>query len=92
MHEAKLKPLLWSPGWIPFSAFNATVALVLDLEPGVGGSYGQVFGYHAGFDQESDEVVLASSFSEFSERLLSDLQSHNYSVQDGTVEFDDEWI
>lgn len=67
--------------------------LVIDLNPGINGTYGQILQLWAGQDLEDDEVVVAGSFEEFSEKILEYLQKEKMTISDeNIIEFDDFWL
>lgn len=43
VHEDKIKPFTWRKHWIPFTDFEGSQYIILDCDPGVNGTYGQVF-------------------------------------------------
>jgi len=65
--EDRIKPLIWSKKWIPFTDYEASSRLILDLDPGENGISGQIFKYHSGM---SYQEVIADSFEEFSNEIL----------------------
>ena len=89
--ENKIRPLAWSPRWIPFAWFEGYDALVLDLDPGVNGTYGQVWILSSGSDTEADDAVLADSFEDFSQTLLWHLKERRFSIENGHLVFDNYW-
>ena len=91
--ENKIKPKIWDKGWIPFADFMGQQRLVIDLNPGTNGTYGQILQLWAGQDLEDDEVVVAGSFEEFSEKILEYLQKEKITISDeNIIEFDDFWL
>lgn len=84
--EDRIKPLIWSKKWIPFTDFEASSRLILDLDPGRNGISGQIFKYHSGM---SYQEVIADSFEEFSNEILKRLQAKQFSFTDGVIEFED---
>jgi len=42
VREDRIKPLIWSKKWSPFTEYEGSSHLILDLGPGVNGSIGQV--------------------------------------------------
>ncbi|MCL1919175.1 MAG: SMI1/KNR4 family protein [Peptococcaceae bacterium] len=90
--ENKIKPVIWSPLWIPFTDYEASSRLILDLDPGKNGAYGQVFKYFPGMDYEGEsgegyDVIIASSFEEFSDHTLRRLTAKEFSLKDDVIEF-----
>lgn len=73
--ENKVRPVLWDPLWVPFGAFDGAPRLILDLHPGSNGTVGQVVQTWPGADLESDDLVIAASFADFSADLLRDLKA-----------------
>lgn len=93
INENKVQPKIWDNCWIPFTDFMGQQRLVIDLNPGKNGVYGQVLQLWAGQDLEDDGVVVANSFEEFSQHILRDLLSKKYEISaDSTIELNDEWI
>jgi len=86
VREDRIKPLIWSRKWIPFTEFESSSHLILDLDPGVNGSIGQVFKFHSGM---SYEEVIAQSFEEFSLEILKRLETNRFTVDDDVIAFDD---
>ncbi|MCK0203182.1 SMI1/KNR4 family protein [Ornithobacterium rhinotracheale] len=84
--ENKIKPVYWNQLWIPFSDYEASSRLILDLDPGVNGNYGQVYTLYSGLDSESDEAVVAQSFKEFSTKVLQTLKNREFSLEDDILE------
>ncbi|MCL1791255.1 MAG: SMI1/KNR4 family protein [Peptococcaceae bacterium] len=89
--ENKIKPVIWSPLWIPFTDYEASRQLILDLGPGKNGTYGQVFALFPGMDYEGEEeeydVIIASSFEEFSNHILKRLSAKEFSLEDDIIKF-----
>lgn len=84
--EDRIKPLIWSKKWIPFTDFEASSRLILDLDPGKNGISGQIFKYHPGM---SYQEVIANSFEEFSNEILKRFQANQFSIADDVIEFKD---
>ena len=61
LNPNKIQPVLWDKGWIPFTDFEATTRICIDLNPATNGVKGQVIMLYPGIDYQSDEVVLANS-------------------------------
>ena len=89
--ENKTKPVLWDNLWIPFAEYNGTDRLFLDLNPGKNGQHGQVILDYTGIDRESDEIVVALSFENFSKELLRRLLNNEFEIEDDTIQFTDYW-
>jgi len=89
--ENKTKPVIWDNLWIPFAEYNGTDRLFLDLNPGKNGQYGQVITDYPGIDRESDEIVVAITFENFSEELLRRLTNNEFEIENNTIQFDDYW-
>lgn len=87
--EDRIKPLIWSKKWIPFTDFEASSRLILDLDPGKNGISGQIFKYHSGM---SYQEVIANSFEEFSNEILKRLQSNQFSYTDDVIAFEDSYF
>ncbi|WP_289136953.1 SMI1/KNR4 family protein [uncultured Brevibacillus sp.] len=84
--EDRIKPLIWSKKWIPFTDFEGSTHLILDLDPGKNGVSGQIFKYHSGM---SYQKVIANSFEEFSNEILKRLQANRITYTDGVITFED---
>lgn len=90
VHEDKIKPFTWRKHWIPFTDFEGSQYIILDCDPGVNGTYGQVFIWNSGIDYSS---VVADTFEEFSKGLLLRLSEKEFEVTEfGTIEFEDYYI
>jgi cell wall assembly regulator SMI1 len=88
MTENKIRPVMWDSRWVPFSDFEGSPRLILDLHPGRNGTYGQVWQDWPGRDREVDETVVAPTFAAFSAELLRRLTTHSVEVDDdGTLLF-----
>src|SRR5262245_37672694 len=86
--ESKIQPLMWDSHWVPFSDFEGSPRLILDLHPGRNGTYGQVWQDWPGRDREDDGTVIALTFAEFSIELLRWLTTRSVVVNDdGTLSF-----
>ncbi len=90
--ENKVKPVLWDNLWIPFADFESSSRLILDLNAGKNGQYGQVIFLYSGIDMESDEIVVASSFDNFGEELFRRLKNNEFEIDDNSILFNDDWI
>jgi len=84
--EDRIKPLIWNKKWIPFTDFEGSTHLILDLDPGKNGVSGQIFKYHSGM---SYQKVIANSFEEFSNEILKRFQANRISYTDGVIAFED---
>lgn len=84
----KIQPVLWDKGWVPFTDFEATTRICIDLNPATNGVKGQVIMLYPGIDYQSDEVVLANSFEEFTQKIWDILDSKDYSFEEGIIEQD----
>jgi cell wall assembly regulator SMI1 len=86
--ENKIQPVLWDSRWVPFSDFEGSPRLILDLRPGRNGTYGQVWQDWPGRDREDDGTVIAPTFAEFSNELLRRLTTGSVVLDDdGTLSF-----
>jgi cell wall assembly regulator SMI1 len=86
--ENRIQPVAWDRRWIPFSEFEGSPRLIVDLHPGRHGTYGQVWQYWPGIDLADDGTVLAPTFGEFSIELLRRLTSGGFDVSaDGRLSF-----
>lgn len=86
----KIQPSIWNKGWIPFANFNGTQRIFIDLNPTSKGISGQIVQLWSGIDMESDEVVIANSFYEFSQKVLQSLQEKSYEIEDDVINV--EWL
>ena len=84
----KIQPVLWDKGWVPFTDFEATTRICIDLNPATNGVKGQVIMLYPGIDYQSDEVVLANSFEEFTQKIWNILDAKDYSLEEGIIEQD----
>ena len=91
--ENKIQPVIWDSNWVPFSGFEGSPRLILDLHPGRKGTCGQVWQDWPGRDREDDGTVMAPTFAEFSAELLHRLTTHSVAVDDdGPLSFPDDWL
>ena len=91
--ENKIRGQLWSPGWLAFASFQDTELLVLDMNPGINGTWGQVFVWYPAVDLAAAATVLALSFAEFGQILLQRLQSPALTIDElGALWCDDDWF
>ena len=75
-----VKPLYWSPGWVPFAVlYGSSHYLCLDLDPPPEGDYGQVIEVGMKFDQRR---VLCKDVLCLLEGLLLSLQRGEYQLVD----------
>lgn len=81
----KIQPMIWDKGWLPFADFEASNQLVLDLNPAQSGTFGQIISMSSGIDYQSDEIVVATDFREFSEQILALLKAKNFILQEGII-------
>lgn len=81
----KIQPMIWDKGWLPFADFEASNQLVLDLNPAQSGTFGQIISMSSGIDYQSDEIVVATDFREFSEKILALLKAKNFILQEGII-------
>ena len=88
LNPNKIQPILWDKGWVPFTDFEATTRICIDLNPAANGVKGQVIMLYPGIDFQSDEVVLANSFEEFTQKIWNILDSKDYSFEEGIIEQD----
>ena len=88
LNPNKIQPVLWNKGWIPFTDFEATTRICIDLNPAGNGVKGQVIMLYPGIDYQSDEVVLANSFKEFTQKIWNILDAKDYSLEEGIIEQD----
>lgn len=90
--ENKVLPVIWDKGWIPFTDFEANTRIAIDLNPGKNGTYGQIIQIWPGQDLETDNIVIAESFENFSKEILKRLIDNNYEYKDQAITFADNWI
>ena len=88
LNPNKIQPVLWNKGWIPFTDFEATTRICIDLNPAGNGVKGQVIMLYPGIDYQSDEVVLGNSFEEFTQKIWNILDAKDYSFEEGIIEQD----
>ena len=88
LNPNKIQPVLWDKGWVPFTDFEATTRICIDLNPATNGVKGQVIMLFPGIDYQSDEVVLANSFEEFTQKIWNILDAKDYSFEEGIIEQD----
>ena len=88
LNPNKIQPVLWDKGWIPFTNFEATTRICIDLNPATNGVKGQVIMLYPGIDYQSDGVVLANSFEEFTQKIWNILDAKDYSFEEGIIEQD----
>ncbi|WP_324025207.1 SMI1/KNR4 family protein [Maribacter sp. BPC-D8] len=91
--ENKIQPKQWDKNWLPIAS-EASSYLILDMNPGKNGVFGQIFQLFSGMDYEDNNIVLADSFLEFSEILMHKLESKDYEIEDDepTLIFKNDWI
>jgi cell wall assembly regulator SMI1 len=85
MTENKIRPVMWDSRWPPFSHFESSPRLILDLHPGRNGTYGQVWQDWPGRDREDNGTVIAPTFAAFSTELLRRLTTHSVEVDDDGI-------
>ena len=88
LNPNKIQPVLWDKGWIPFTDFEATTRICIDLNPATNGVKGQVIMLYPGINYQSDKVVLANSFEEFTQKIWNILDAKDYSFEEGIIEQD----
>ena len=88
LNPNKIQPVLWDKGWIPFTDFEVTTRICIDLNPAANGVKGQVIMLYPGIDYQSDKVVLANSFEEFTQKIWNILDAKDYSFEEGIIEQD----
>ena len=88
LNPNKIQPVLWDKGWVPFTDFEATTRICIDLNPATNGVKGQVIMLYPGIDYQSDKVVLANSFEEFTQKIWNILDTKDYSFEEGIIEQD----
>lgn len=91
VNENKIKPVIWSSKWIPFTDFEGSPRLVIDLDPGKNGAIGQIFCCYPGMDYEAAELV-SDSFEGFSNEILYRLKQNIVDLDDGIIGFTDNFI
>ncbi|QSW88018.1 SMI1/KNR4 family protein [Flavobacterium endoglycinae] len=92
--ENRIKPVIWNRKWIPFTDYEGSQKIVIDLDPGKNGKIGQIFCYHSGMDYEETEFdeIISGSFEDFSNEILYRLKQNIIEVDDGIIEFTDDFI
>jgi cell wall assembly regulator SMI1 len=65
----------WHPSWIPIATCHTGSSICLDLIPSVKGGYGQII---AVFHDDPARYVIASSWSDWLTRFLTDLHRGMY--------------
>ena len=88
LNPNKIQPVLWDKGWIPFTDFEATTRICIDLNPATNGVKEQVIMLYPGIDYQSDKMVLANSFEEFTQKIWNILDAKDYSFEEGIIEQD----
>jgi cell wall assembly regulator SMI1 len=83
--ENKIQPVMWDSHWVPFSDFEGSPRLILDLHPGRNGTYAQVWQNWPGRDLEDGGTVMALTFAEFSTELLRRLTTRSVVVDDDGI-------
>lgn len=78
--EGPVKPVMYSPDWIPVMDFNADVFWALDFEPAQGGADGQLI--EVDWEATSWRVV-ARSFADFLAGYVQNLEAGEYRLVDG---------
>ncbi len=91
--ENKIQPRIWDDNWLPFAS-DGTSFLIIDLNPGKNGVYGQIFQLINGMDYQEDDVVIEKSFKEFSIQLFNRLSIKDYEFDkdDIVINFNEDWI
>lgn len=78
--EGPVKPLWWSPKWVPFTVIGgSTWHHCIDLDPAPGGKIGQVIEIA---DDDGWRRVVAPSLRAFLVRVADDLESGRYGLDD----------
>jgi len=78
----------WNPRWIPITLiYGSTHHHCIDLDPAPGGTVGQIIEMGMKDDQR---IVVAGSFREFLEKLVSDIAGGTYSYEDDVLVLDDD--
>lgn len=90
--ENKVQPVIWDKGRIPFASFNGCDFIVIDLNPGKNGIYGQILAIWPGQDLEDDAIIIADSFEHFSQHILNDLVTKNRKLKNGIIQVNDNWV
>lgn len=74
--EPGLKDDFWNPKWIPITTMGTTEHHCVDLDPGPGGSVGQIILWN----RDGHRIVVARSFREWMEQFAQDLEEGHYTV------------
>ncbi|MDR1790289.1 MAG: hypothetical protein LBR20_01255 [Propionibacteriaceae bacterium] len=84
----------WTTGWVPFATApeGGYDALILDLNPGRHGTYGQVWILSPGSDLVADDLPVAPSFTDLSMELFVRLKSRRFHIENNWFIFDDDWL
>lgn len=72
--ENKVRAVIWNKSWIPLIKFEVNKRIAIDLNPGKNGNHGQIIQIWGGHDLETDNVVIASPFEDFSEVIVKRLK------------------
>ena len=75
--EGPVKPVWWSPKWIPVAENGGGDYLMIDLDPAEGGKVGQVVEY---WHNDDLRTVMAPSFAAFMAKMADDLEAGKYSA------------
>jgi cell wall assembly regulator SMI1 len=78
--EGPVRPLTFSPDWLPILNSNGDVFWALDFAPDDGGVKGQVIQI---YPEGCYWAVVAPDFATFFENYVSDLEKGEYEVQEG---------
>ena len=82
--KGHIKPLYANPLWIPFAHDQSGNHLGIDLDPDTAGIEGQVIVF--GRDENCKRLV-ASSFEEFIQMFLQQLEGGNFVIEEEILEF-----
>jgi len=64
--DGPVKPLWWSPGWVPFASNGGGDYLCIDMDPPPQGQRGQIIRV---FHDVADRIVIASGFGPWFDRF-----------------------
>lgn len=78
---AGIKDDHWNPRWIPVTTMGTTHHHCIDLDPGPGGTAGQVILW----TRDGHRSVVARSFLEWLQAFAKDLEEGNYTVRDSVT-------
>ena len=75
-----VKEVMWNSKWIPIASNGAGDLMCVDLDPAEGGKVGQVITW---YHETTFKIVEASSYKEWLENYLQDLENNAYFFAEG---------